>query len=259
VNCENLSRLLSQNEPLSADALRHRETCPTCRGLASALAKIDEMKQPGNAPRANRLARINEQIRASLDPVRPLPSDGKMVGIALVVFVAFSLAVAFAFGCYGLMRMTSIQRICYCTTIIVLAFLLSFSTIQQIMPGSKKHWNPLVLISLSLILPSLLVLILFGTGDQSGFVHFGIPCLGIGLLSAALGGLVAFFLIWEGYAVTPIEAGAVTGCLAGLAGVAVLALHCPRFEAAHVIVWHLGALLIASFAGSIAARWWPVQ
>jgi hypothetical protein len=179
-----------------------------------------------------------------------------MVGIALVVFVAFSLAVAFAFGYYGFMRMSSFQRICYCTTIVVLAFLLSFSTIQQIVPGSKKHWNPLAPILLSLILPSLLVLILFGTGDQTRFVHFGIPCLQLGLLSAALGGLVAFFLIRKGYAVTPIEAGAVTGCLAGLAGVAVLALHCPRFEAAHIIVWHLGALMIASFAGTIAARWW---
>jgi hypothetical protein len=214
------------------------------------------MKQPGNVPDANRLARINEQIRASLHPIRPLPSDGKMLGIALVVFVAFSLAVAFAFGYYGLMRMTSIQRICYCTTIIVLAFLLSFSIIQQIVPGSKKHWNPVVLILVSLILPSLLVLILFGTGDQSRFVHFGIPCLEIGLLSAALAGLVAFLLIRNGYAVTPSGTGAVTGCLAGLAGVAVLVLHCPRFEAAHIIVWHLGALVIASFAGTISARWW---
>jgi hypothetical protein len=178
-----------------------------------------------------------------------------MLSIALVVFVTFSLAVAFAFGYYGLMRMSSLQRICYCTTIIALAFLLSFSTIQQIVPGSKNHWNPVFLILLSLILPSLLVLILFGTGDQSHFVHFGIPCLEIGLLSAALGGLVAFFLVRNGYAVTPIEAGTVTGCLAGLAGVAVLALHCPRFDAAHIIVWHLGALVIASFAGTIAARW----
>jgi len=258
VNCETLNSCLSRNEPLSAEAVSHLETCPKCRGLASALAMINAMKQPDNAPDPKRLAQINEQIRASLRRVRPLPSDGKMLGIALVAFVAFSLAIASVFGYYGLIQMSGVQRIWYYTTLIVLALLLSFSAIQQIVPGSKGHWNPLALVLLSLSAPSLLVLALFGTGDKSHFVHFGIPCLELGLLSAALGGLVAFLLIRKGYAVTPIDAGAIVGCLAGLAGVAVLALHCPRFEAAHVIVWHLGALVIASVTGAMAARWWPV-
>jgi hypothetical protein len=257
VNCEVLDSCLSRNEPLSADAVTHLETCPRCRGLASALETINAIKQPANAPDPRRLVRVNEQIGASMRRVRPLPSDGKMLGIVLLVFVAFSLAVASVFGYYGLMRMSGVQRVWYFMTLIVLALVLSSSAIQQIVPGSKRHWNPLILVLVSLTAPSLLVLGLFGIGDESHFVHFGIPCLEVGLLSAALGGFVAFLLIRNGYAVTPIEAGAITGCLAGLAGVAVLALHCPRFEAAHVIVWHLGALVIASLAGAVAARWWP--
>lgn len=259
MNCEDLNCSLSRNEPLTADAVNHLETCPKCRGLASALATIDTLRQPDNVPDAKRLVWVNEQIRASLHPVRALPSDRKMVGLALVVFVAFSMAVAAGFGYYGLLRMNGIQRIWYCGILIVLAWLLSFSVIRQIVPGSKRRWDSVTLLLLSIASLSSLVLLLFGSGDESHFVHFGVPCLLLGLFSAMLGGLVAFLFLRKGYAVTPIEAGSIAGCLAGLAGVAVLALHCPRFGAAHIVVWHLSGLVIACIGGAIASRWWAAD
>jgi hypothetical protein len=44
-----------------------------------------------------------------------------------------------------------------------------------------------------------------------------------------------------------------------LAGVGVLELHCPNFEAAHILVWHTAVVPVSGAAGAIvgwiAQRW----
>jgi hypothetical protein len=42
------------------------------------------------------------------------------------------------------------------------------------------------------------------------------------------------------------------GAFAGLTGVGVLALCCPILNTPHILVWHLGVVLVAMFAGGIA-------
>ena len=49
-------------------------------------------------------------------------------------------------------------------------------------------------------------------------------------------------------------AGLAKGTLAGLAGVTMLELHCPIFEAPHVLVWHIAVLPVCGVAGALVAR-----
>jgi hypothetical protein len=50
--------------------------------------------------------------------------------------------------------------------------------------------------------------------------------------------------------VTDVRGTAVLiGCFAGFAGVAVLSLHCPLQNSAHIIVWHLGAMALSALCG----------
>jgi hypothetical protein len=40
------------------------------------------------------------------------------------------------------------------------------------------------------------------------------------------------------FAIHRASAGLIAGTLGGRAGVGLLALHCPNFQAAHILVWH---------------------
>jgi len=37
--------------------------------------------------------------------------------------------------------------------------------------------------------------------------------------------------------------------------VGMLELHCPNFQTAHLLVWHLGVLLVSAGSGALGA-WW---
>jgi hypothetical protein len=41
------------------------------------------------------------------------------------------------------------------------------------------------------------------------------------------------------------------GTLAGLAGLGMLELHCPNFQLAHVLVWHIAVVLLSGAAGAL--------
>jgi hypothetical protein len=54
-----------------------------------------------------------------------------------------------------------------------------------------------------------------------------------------------------------VSAGLAVGSLAGLAGPAVLELHCANFEALHVLVWH--TLVVPVSAGFGALIGWALR
>jgi hypothetical protein len=87
------------------------------------------------------------------------------------------------------------------------------------------------------------------------FMHAGLACLGIGMLHAIPAGLLSWLVLRRGFAVDAVSAGLAAGTLAGLAGVGMLELHCPNFQAAHVLVWHLGVLLASGGLGALSGRW----
>jgi hypothetical protein len=61
-------------------------------------------------------------------------------------------------------------------------------------------------------------------------------------------------LLRRGFAVNSTAAGLAQGTLAGLAGVTMLELHCPIFEAPHVLVWHIAVLPVCGLVGVLVAR-----
>jgi hypothetical protein len=75
----------------------------------------------------------------------------------------------------------------------------------------------------------------------------------LGLVCGALSAAPFWLLLRKGFLASPVAAGATIGSFAGFAGVAVLALHCPIENSAHILVWHLGAMMLAAMAGIVVA------
>jgi hypothetical protein len=65
--------------------------------------------------------------------------------------------------------------------------------------------------------------------------------------------LASWLLLRRGFAVNAVAAGLAAGTLAGMAGVTMLELHCPNFEALHVMLWHTAVVPVSGAAGALLA------
>ena len=246
MNCQDLNRLLAEsNNPLPPSAIEHLNACPGCRNLFQTLG------QPLVLPDPVRLEHIYGNISSSLQPVRPLPSDSKLTLLLLTAFIVFSILAALAIGVKGYFVMSLTQRLVYYGAILVLATLLSNAVVKQLIPGSATGLRPAFLISAGLVCLALLAVVLFQAFGLNHFVKLGIPCLSLGSLGALAGAFLGSFLVRWGLATAPRRTGVLTGFFAGLAGFAVLALHCPYLNAPHILVWHLAPVVLATCCGAL--------
>lgn len=251
MNCEDLKRTLARGEPVTGALADHVRNCPGCRALLQALMAPEEL------PDQQRLDRVAAQITASLRIVRPLPSDGKMMLFAFVSFVVFACLMTIPFGYDGFHRLSAFQKGLYHVTLAVLGLFFSLSTVEAIVPGSKLRVSPLLVVVGSVVLLAIVSVVLFPQFGLQDFTEIGVPCLQLGLACAALGSGFAVFFVRKGYSVSPVWTGTVVGSFGGLLGVAVLALHCVQQNAAHVLVWHIGAMVISAVTGAVLGYFVP--
>ena len=73
-----------------------------------------------------------------------------------------------------------------------------------------------------------------------------------GCACAFLGGVLFSLILKKSFFSSPLAAATSIGFFAGLAGVAVLALHCPVQSVPHIVVWHMTVLGIGAAGGAIA-------
>jgi hypothetical protein len=94
---------------------------------------------------------------------------------------------------------------------------------------------------------------LFRNYQTNRFLAAGLTCLEFGLLDAIPVALLGWLILRRGFAVNAAASGLVGGTLAGLAGVAMLELHCPNFQALHVLIWHTAVIPVSAAAGAFLA------
>jgi hypothetical protein len=243
MSCDTLRKLLSEGLPLTAAAEEHLRSCPGCTAMLEALAAPSELPDP------QLLARIEQSIDESLRPVRPLPSDRTMIALATGLLVAFA-GVIIPHGFKALHVLTATQKLLYYAVIAVSAVLVAAATVHEMIPGSRMRIRPTVAVAAALFSISAIVTLLFQDFRLTEFVKLGLPCLEVGTACAFVAALLASFLLRKGFPSSPVRLFVTAGSLSGLAGVAALALHCPIENSAHVIVWHLGVIVIGAAAGA---------
>lgn len=212
---------------------------------------VNALEQPADPLPEERLRATARSVTHSLTTVRPLPPDRTLLSIGLLTFLAFSVLGASSFGFYGFEKLSLSQLLTYYSVLTGLGFLFSIVTVQGIIPGSRKLIQLPWLVALMLVLLVALPFALFHDISLVRFVPLGIPCLRLGCLSALAFGVLAIVFLKRGFVTSPLQVALSAGLFAGLAGFSVLALHCPILNAAHVVVWHGGAVLAGGVAGMI--------
>jgi hypothetical protein len=217
--------------------------------------QIDEVLRKAAQARENVdplvLKCIGNSIKPSLRPVRPLPPVWLLAAGLVLACAAVSLAGAARAGFFGIAKMNLMERWLVFPALVFLACLAAVSFVHQMIPASRIRVSPGTLLALS---SAALLVVFAGLFRDYHTVHFfsaGIVCLITGLLHAIPAGLLSWLILRRGFAVNYASAGLVAGTLAGLAGVGLLELHCPNFEAAHVLIWHIAVIPVSAALGGL--------
>lgn len=197
------------------------------------------------------LDRVSTSIRSSLQPVRPLPPAWVITGGLILVCAAVSLLGAARAGFFGVEKMDLLERCLIFPALGLLAWAMASAFVHEMTPGSRRRVSPGALLALGCIALLGLFALLFRDYRTDHFFSIGIVCLVTGFIHAVPAGLLCWLLLRRGFAVNPVSAGLIAGALAGLAGVGVLELHCPNFQAAHILVWHTAVVPVSAAAGAL--------
>jgi hypothetical protein len=176
-----------------------------------------------------------------------------MAGGLVLVCGAVSVAGAARAGFLGFEKMDVFERALIFSSLIALAWIAAIGFAHEMIPGSLRRVSPGALLgSVTLALLAVLAFV-FRDYRTDHFVSLGIVCLVTGLVHAVPVILLSWLLLRRGFALNTVTAGLVAGMLGGLAGVGVLELHCPNFQAAHVLVWHTAVVPVSGAAGAFVA------
>jgi hypothetical protein len=216
----------------------------------------DILKKAGEAHPGPDPALIDEiagAIRPGMRPVRPLPSARALELLLYLVALAISVIVAARLGLHGFAAMSGPQ-ILILAAIPILIARATVLTIAAMTPGSKPREAPVTLFVIACASLVALFAILFRDPPGGHFVQQGMACLIAGVFTAVPVGLAAWWLLHRGFVVNPERAALAAGTLAGLAGVAMLELHCANFQTSHVAVWHTAVIPVSVALALLVAK-----
>jgi hypothetical protein len=214
----------------------------------------DVLKMASQAPQdldPRLLERIGHSIKPSLHPVRPPRPVSLMAAGLVLVCAAISLSGAARAGFFGVAKMNLLERSLVFPALGLLACLAAVSLVHQMIPASRVRLSPDALLALSSGAMLAVFGELFRDYHTEHFFSAGIACLLTGLLYAIPAGLLSWLMLRRGFAVNLASAGLVAGTLGGLAGVGMLELHCPNFQAAHILVWHTAVVPVSAALGAL--------
>lgn len=250
-----LSARMSQRATwkLSQRALEHLRKCERCRRLYQWLT--EGLPPQESSPAV--YARIQAQLKQSLTPVSPQPSPRVLAARFLMVFLLFSAPMIGMMGTAGLHEMSLTQIIGIGAVLVCGAALLSLSLAWQMSPGSLHRVPPRIAVFTLAAGFLVATAILFPWREPQAFLLRGWSCLKAGLLMAAPAALLFWLLVRRGHTLASGALGATLGAIAGLLGASVLQLTCDRQDAAHLLVWHGGVVVISLGLGILVA--WTVN
>ena len=256
MTCRDLDQfLLSQRTgALSPEAQRHAGECPRCGELLRAFAADD-----GAGELRPALAEgIASRLAADLQIVRPLPSAGYLAAALTGIFAVLAGLIGFGLGAHAIAKMDWLIASVTFTSLTISAGLLAAALAAFMAPGSRQIVRPLwlaigVLLGLGIVFAAL-----FSYFPESAFGLRAWRCLRTGLAGGLLAAIPIWSILRRGAVLDARSCGALAGMLAGLTGTALLEIHCPDFNIAHVLAGHWAAALLGAgigwLTGGIAAR-----
>lgn len=213
------------------------------------------MREPQRRP-ALRTQELITQLTGRLRPVRRLwrPS-ARFALIGLLQIVVFGIA-ALAVG----VRSDLATNVRGDRIVVELAAVVALATACVVMalliaiPGREPTRRLAIGTVATAVLGIAISFALLPEGDTTGFVAMGWPCALRTVVVAAVPWVVLFVAVRRGATLFPALAGMLTGTASLLFASASVRMACPLDTAAHLLVWHLGPVLVGVLASMLIGK-----
>jgi hypothetical protein len=200
------------------------------------------------------LNRIESAITSSLHPVRPMANRWILSSALVVVVSAVALLGGAAAGFEGVQQMDGWKRGLIFPTLLLMVALAGSCYTGVMLPGSRRVLSPALVLMMSCAVTAGTFVATFHDYGTEAFVSQGVGCLKAGVTLAVPASACGWWVLRRGWALDRTAAGLSAGILAGLAGLALLELHCPSGQVFHVLVWHIGVVAVCAVGGMCVAR-----
>jgi hypothetical protein len=246
MNCDDLLRSLAEGAGLDAAGQEHLANCPNCREI---LAWASNSQPFQDKPDSQRVGRIQHEITARWRPVKPIASNATIIGSLLLLFLFLAIGAVLLIGYFAVHALHPLQMFIYYGGLAAGTALAAAIVVQFMVPGSKVRFNPGFIIPAIAVAIVAIIVVLF-PNFNSAYLHGGMGCFRNGIVAALVAGLLFATVLRRMFPTAPVAAAASIGFFAGLCGVTVLALHCPVPASTHILVWHLGVLIVSTLGGA---------
>lgn len=216
-------------------------------------AALDGVPQQQKDISPDVLQGIVRRIESSLQPVAPLPSMPATGSVLVIGVGGIATLGAAILGMHGIQAMKSGTALAICIALLVLLCMAAISAVQRGIPGSRNWISASGLLIAAMFATIGLFVTSFSDSSRDNFVGEGIRCLMAGLFQAIPVAVLISFVLRRHFAVDLKPAMMVRGILAGLGGLIMLELHCPRLQVLHLAFWHTAVLPVCALAGVILA------
>ena len=200
------------------------------------------------APDPQLLIKIQDQIAASLAPVRPIHPAWALQAYFLVLFIVLVATFSFLFGTQGLHALTTPRRWAFFSVLLAGAWLTSVSLSAEMVPGSRRRVHRLWLTGGIVLAFATAAVLLLPVETGIGFVVSGMPCFTIGCIVGMIAAFATWQLLRSGFIASEFSAQIAAATFCGVVATTVLEIHCGRYFLFHVLVWHLAPFLISGLA-----------
>jgi hypothetical protein len=212
---------------------------------------LDKAAQSRHEVPAELLKRIADSIEPMMKPVRPLPRTWILTAGMVLIGTAVALLGAARAGFRGVGGLDLSARVMIFGTLAVLGWIAASRVVGERIPGSPHRLGSRGLLAIVSVALLGTFALLFHDYRTLHFTSEGSRCLVTGLLHATPAALLGWWFLRRGWVLDCASAGLAAGVLAGLAGVTMLELHCPNFQALHVLVWHTLVVPVSGALGAI--------
>lgn len=196
--------------------------------------------------------RVQARLQSCLIPVRPIPSQGRLVFAFLAVFIVSAVGLIASLNKAGFHLMTGVQMALMAAILAGGGILFSFTLAWRMVPGSRWGLPFSLVLTLSSLVPIAGIALLFPWRTSGGFVSEGWPCAALELTIAIPSAVVYWLLARRGALFASPGLGATLTSLAAFLALIPLQFQCMYQQAPHLLVWHGGtALLLIGIGGLI--------
>ena len=177
-------------------------------------------------------------LTSSLTPVKPLPSQSRLLLEFLSVFVVCTVGLIAIMDKAGFHLMTGAQMAWMAAILAGGEILFSLMVAWQMVPGSRRRFPLSLVLALSGFGVFGGIALLFPWRTSNAFVSEGWPCTVMQLMIAVPAAVVFWLLARRGALFGGAGVGAALGGLAVVLALVVLQFRCMFQQAPHLLVWH---------------------